>query len=295
MAAPHRPPTVGDVTLPQAEIDRALLRRSVLAVSVLDDVDVDLDDDGVHVPGCTPLAWTEVARWAAGDPRGEDGPEDALEGARVRVRDLLLAHRALHRGSHRTPARRVALAVPVGASRHPGAGWAGRTVPGGALDLGLGVVVPDGRVERTLPVPAATARALGLPGALTATDLDHLEAIGDLVVARLRRDAGTRGGDVLRPVGGCDVPTLLASATLRVHLVAGSDRAPGPLLCAVAVPDRTRGWFDLARIDPAYTGAAWSVTGPRDRGFRRPVLVTRDEVATAPENPRIDEFALRDA
>lgn len=61
----------------------------------------------------------------------------------------------------------------------------------------------------------------------------------------------------------------------------------------MAVPDRTRGWFDLAHIDPAYAAAAWSVTDLRDRGFRRPVLVTRDEVALVPDNPRIGEFSLR--
>ena len=100
---------------------------------------------------------------------------------------------------------------------------------------------------------------------------------------------------MLRPVGGCDVPTLLASATLREHLVAGPDRSPGSLLRAVAVPDRTRGWFDLARIDPAYTGAVWAVTDLRDRGLRRPVLVTRDEVARAPERPDLDRTVLRNS
>lgn len=298
-ALAHRPPTVGDVTTHRPETDRAFLRRSVLAVAVLDDVDLDLDDDGVHVPGCTPLAWADVAGWAAAPPAapGRDEADhalDALDAARARVRDLVLAHRELHRGGpRRSGSRRVALAVPTGAARHPGAGWVSRRVLGGALDLGLGVVVRDGRTERALPVPQVTARALGVADAPSGADREHLEAMAALLVDRLLRDAGTRGGDVLRPVGGCDVPTLLASSTLRTHLVAGPDRSAGSLLAAVAVPDRTRGWFDLAHIDPAYAAAAWSVTDLRDRGFRRPVLVTRDEVALVPDNPRIGEFSLR--
>ncbi len=272
---------------------RAALRRSVLAVSVLDDVDVDPDDDGVHLPGCAPLAWADVAA-AAGtavaagttDPAGTSG--GAADGgpgaaARLRVRQLLLAHRELHRSG----ARRVALAVPRGAERHPGAGWAARPLLGGALDLGLGVVVAhDGR-ERVLPVPAVSARVTGSAAAPGAGELEHLEAMGALAARRLLRDEGARGGGVLRPVGGCDVPTLLASAALRAHLVDGPAGARGAtgaaaVMRAVAVPDRTRGWFDLARVDPAFVVAAWAVTDPADRGLRRPVLVTREEVAPAP-------------
>ncbi|WP_432486420.1 hypothetical protein, partial [Kineococcus esterisolvens] len=206
-------------------------------------------------------------------PRTGGGPPGP--GPRSRVRQLLLAHRELHRSR----ARRVALAVPRGADRHPGSGWAAEPLLGGALDLGPGVVVAHDGVERTLPVPAASARATGAAPALTAQQREHLEAMGALAVQRLQRDAGARGDGVLRPVGGCDVPTLLAAASLREHLVAGS------VMRAVAVPDRTRGWFDLARVDPAFVVAAWAVTDPADRGLRRPVLVTREEVAPAPTAP----------
>ncbi|WP_432534405.1 hypothetical protein [Kineococcus esterisolvens] len=256
---------------------RAFLRRCVLAVCVLDEVDVDPDDTGVHVPGCAPLGWDEVAA-AAGVAPGSPAPTGSGEpgaAARSRVRQLLLAHRELHRSR----ARRVALAVPRGADRHPGSGWAAEPLLGGALDLGPGVVVAHDGVERTLPVPAASARATGAAPALTAQQREHLEAMGALAVQRLQRDAGARGDGVLRPVGGCDVPTLLAAASLREHLVAGS------VMRAVAVPDRTRGWFDLARVDPAFVVAAWAVTDPADRGLRRPVLVTREEVAPAPTAP----------
>ena len=285
-------PTVGDVSTDQPRAVRALLRRSVLAVSVVADVDVDLDDDGVHLPGCTALAWSDVARAVGPQPSdtgegdGDDGSDaggDGEEAARLRVHDLLLAHTELHRSRTRT----TALAVPVGAGRHPGGGWSHRPVLGGALDLGLGVVVRTGRQERVLPVPVVSARATGRRADVGADDVAHLEEMGGLLVRRLLRDAGGRDGGVLRPVGGCDVPTLLTSAVLREHLT-----GPGSLLRAVAVPDRTRGWFDLARIDPAFVGAAWTATAPADRGLRRAVLLTRDEVALAPLNPRLAEAVL---
>jgi hypothetical protein len=186
----------------------------------------------------------------------------------------------------------VPLAVPVDADRHPGFGWTHRAVLGGALHLGLGVVVPHGRSERTLPLPVASARATGRSTSVGEEDLARLEEFGALVVQRLLRDTGTPTAGVLRPVGGCDVPTLLVSSTLREHLVAGPDRTPGNVLRAVAVPDRSRGWFDLARIDPAYVGAAWAATDRADRGLRRPVFVTREEVALAPTSPRLVENVL---
>ena len=46
----------------------------------------------------------------------------------------------------------------------------------------------------------------------------------------------------------------------------------------MAVPVRDRGWFDLARIDPAYVRAAWSASEPLDRAFDTPLLVTADAV-----------------
>jgi hypothetical protein len=50
---------------------------------------------------------------------------------------------------------------------------------------------------------------------------------------------------------------------------------------AVAAPMRSRGWFDLARIDPAIVGAAAAATEPELRGIDRPLLVTAEEVGMA--------------
>jgi hypothetical protein len=81
----------------------------------------------------------------------------------------------------------------------------------------------------------------------------------------------------LRPMGDCDVVTLLGSRTLRQAIVAGL-RDP---MRTVAVPMRTRGWLDLNRIDPAFSAAAARLTPMEERGFDRPLLVTREEVVIA--------------
>jgi hypothetical protein len=82
---------------------------------------------------------------------------------------------------------------------------------------------------------------------------------------------------VLRPVDGCDVLTLLATWPLRRELAASD----GTGLRQVAVPDRTRGWFDNRRVDRDFIAAAWSATAPEHRGVGAPLLVTADEVALA--------------
>jgi hypothetical protein len=99
--------------------------------------------------------------------------------------------------------------------------------------------------------------------------------MGALAAARLTRDGGSSG--VLRPVGGVDALTLLASRAVRRHLAETDSTG----MRAIACPVRARAWFDLARIDPAFVGAAWGATDEWDRGLPRPLLVTVDEVAIA--------------
>jgi len=99
---------------------------------------------------------------------------------------------------------------------------------------------------------------------------EHARRMGTLAAARV---AGSAPG-TMRPVGGCDVLTLLATRTLRTALAASD----GCGMRAVAVPVRQRGWYDLRRVDPAYVGAVWTATEEVARGVARPLLVTRDEV-----------------
>ncbi|MCU1586984.1 MAG: hypothetical protein JWN31_477, partial [Frankiales bacterium] len=65
-------------------------------------------------------------------------------------------------------------------------------------------------------------------------------------------------------------------------------------LGAVVVPMRDRGWTRLALIDPAFGPAAAAATAPLERGFERPLLVTPDELALAPQGGRPEVLALRE-
>jgi hypothetical protein len=63
---------------------------------------------------------------------------------------------------------------------------------------------------------------------------------------------------------------------------------------AAVVPMRRRGWTRLALIDPAFGPAAAAATHDEERGFRRPVLLTPDEITLAPEGGRPAQIVLRD-
>jgi hypothetical protein len=62
----------------------------------------------------------------------------------------------------------------------------------------------------------------------------------------------------------------------------------------VAVPTRNRGWLDLNRIDPAFSAAAAQLTTAEERGFDRPLLVTREEVVIARDEAGVVRSALED-
>ena len=94
----------------------------------------------------------------------------------------------------------------------------------------------------------------------------------------------------LRPMGDCDVVTLLGSRTLRQAIV---DEISGGMR-TVAVPMRSRGWLDLNRIDPAFSAAAARLTTVEDRGFDRPLRVTREEVVIAREDGDTIRAGLED-
>ncbi len=246
------------------------LRRGVLAVQVLDDVDVTPADDGVVLPG-EPLLhvpWSEC-RSALLD-RSPDGPE-----GRLRLASWLRARRWAADAGAGLPQRVRPVGLPADHALHPGPDWVRQRVLGGALDLGLGAVGldpadPDGVV--LLPPPALRDAGLDAPAAWT-TARALLERRGEVAAQLLARDGRGR----LRPVGDCDVVTLLGAASLRRAL---AERAGG--LAAAVVPMRTRGWTDLTLIDPAFGPAAATATAPAERGFARPLLVTADEVRMVP-------------
>ena len=257
------------------------LRRLALAVAVLDDVDIVPTDDGVLLTGDVPVevSWLELRRALAGaDPESDLGRRRV--GAFLRGRRIVAR---IHPDHLREQARPVGL--PVDHPLHPGLDWIRLRVLGGALDVGLGFVGAESDPDQVVVVPQTALEAAGIdpspwwPGAL-----DYLERMGAVAAERLR------DGSTLRPIGDCDVVTLLASRSLREALAAQD----GTGLRAAAVPMRRRGWLDLTRIDPAFTAAAASATPAEDRGFPRPVLLTADEVSLAPDGGRPAEIVLRD-
>jgi hypothetical protein len=135
-------------------------------------------------------------------------------------------------------------------------------------------------------IPQGALDAAGIdPGPWWPVARDYLERMGAVAAERLRTNA------LLRPIGDCDVVTLLGSRVLRTALT----DATASRMRAAAVPMRRRGWLDLTRIDPAFTSAAAAATGPHERGFARPLLLTVDEVTMAAEGGRPAEIVLRDA
>lgn len=261
----------------------AQLRRGILAVSVLHDVDVDLGRHGVRLPGspCVHVRWTECSRALAGhDPESDAG--------RLRLSSWLLARRwAADAGPDHLRLALRAVGLPVDHLLHPGLDWVRERVMGDALDLGFGAAGLD---------PSDPDRVVLLPGtALEGVPFDtaaawsgaraELERLGALAAERVRLD---RKGQ-LRPLGDADVVTLLGSRALRTAL---AEDAGG--MAAVVAPMRRRGWTKLALIDPAFGPAAAAATPAADRGFPRPLLATPDELAVVPEGGRASDVALRD-
>lgn len=260
------------------------LRRCALGVAVLHDLDVLPAIDGIVLPGQPPVevTWTECRRALGGvEPETDDG--------RHRLARWLLLRRWL---ADRPLEDLVERVRPFGACvespLHPGLDWVRRRVHGDALDIGLGFVGLDPRnPDQVLPVPHRLLETTGVDAdAWWPNAVVYLERMGRMAAERMRRIPEAP----LRPMGDCDVVTLLASLTLRVGMVA--DVPDG--MRTVAVPMRSRGWLDLSRVDPAFSAAAARLTAPEDRGFTRPLLVTREEVALAPEGGDVLRLATED-
>jgi hypothetical protein len=160
-------------------------------------------------------------------------------------------------------------------------------VLGDALDLGLGAVdIDPSDPDRVVLLPPPALEHAGLDSDETwARAAQLLEDLGALAAERVTRD--TKGQ--LRPIGDCDVVTLLGSRALRAAL---AKEAGG--MAAAVVPMRRRGWTKLAGIDPAFGPAAAAATSAEERGFKRPLLVTADELQVVAEGGRPAQIVLRD-
>ena len=269
----------GDLSL--QEDRQVALRRCVLGVSVIDGIDAFPDPDGVRLLDGIPMAigWPEID-----EAVGNINPDSAR--ARTRLRMWFRLRSQLEAISD-VRGRARAMALPRGHALHPGADWARVTVPGGLIDLGVGLLGLLDDPDEVVVIPPALARAANLP-------VEHWwpELVCELeVTARKGADRFSLDDNApLRRFGDYDVVTLLASSTFR------------EVMCAVdpigwrtaAVPMRHRGWLDLARIDPAFAAAAALATEPDERGFARAIIVTPEEVVLVPPGGNAAEHALLD-
>jgi hypothetical protein len=258
-------------------VDTPPLRQCVLAVSVLRDLDVRPTDAGVLLPGrhAAVVEWTAI-RDAVGahDPSGP--------AALRRVENLLRLHRMVSdlgpAAADRFRSAARVMALPPGHTEHLGTAWVQEPLRGNALDLGIAVLGLVGEMGRTTPVAPSVLQAIDVDVKDWWPELrEHAERMGSLSAARLTRDGET---GLIRPVGGCDVLSLLSSRTLRRHLA----QSDGSGLRALAVPTRRRGWFNVRQIDPAFVQAAWSLTEDYERGMPVPLLITTETV-TLPFSP----------
>ena len=265
-------------------LSTAELRGLVLGASVLHELDYEPTDDGIRLTGVPPLdlSWDELALAVGDAPAGG-------ELGRQRMARWLLSRRAIaERSLDELTERARPVGLPVGHPLHPGEDWVRLHVLGNALDLGVGFVgLTAGRPDDVVLVPEGVLAAYGLESSRWwAGALSYLEDMGAMAVVRWRRNPR----HPLRPMGDCDVVSLLGSTVLRGAL-AGDQGG----MRAIAVPMRTRGWLDLRGIDPAFSLAAASLTDAVDRGFNRPLLLTAEEVTLVPEGGRPAEVVLRDA
>lgn len=259
------------------------LRRGVLAVSVLHDLDIEPAKLGVTLTGAPAVwvSWGECRRALAGhDPEAPDGRE--------RLARWLLARRwAADVSIDALRARLRPVGLPVDHVLHPGLDWIRRRVLGEVLDLGLGAVdIDPDDPDHVVLLPQPLLDAVGLDAELEWQQAEaYLERMGAVAAERVLRDPKGQ----LRPIGDCDAVTLLGSATLRAAI---AKEAGG--LGAVVVPMRQRGWTKMALIDPAFGPAAAAATVAAERGFTRPLLVTAEELAQAAEGGRPQDVPLRD-
>jgi hypothetical protein len=260
------------------------LRRCALGVAVLHDLDVLPAIDGIVLAGTPALEvpWAECRRALGGVDADSDDGRHRL------ARWLLLRRWIADHPLEDLYERARPYGTPVESPLHSGLDWVRRRVLGDALDLGFGFVGLDPRdPDRVLPVPQRLLESAGIDVEdWWPTAVVYLERMGRMAAERMSRQPTAP----LRPMGDCDVVTLLGSMTLRAAMVA----EVGDGMRTVAVPMRSRGWLDLSRVDPAFSSAVSRLSAPDERGFPRPLLVTREEVAMAPEGGDVVRPAIED-
>jgi len=267
-----------------AASDITALRRCALAASVVENIDIRPSSGGIVLPGIPDVEVCDADLRKAIAGANPDG-----DLARRRLARWLRIRRAVAERSLEELAETLRpVGLPIGHELHEGPEWVRQQVLGGCLDLGAGFVgLDESDRDRVVVAPQSVLDATGVdPGPWWRGATEYLENMGALATARWRRIPSAP----LRPMGDCDVVTLLASEVFRGALCADAGG-----MRAVAAPVRHRGWLDLSRIDPAFAPAAAAIAGDEERGFARPVLLTVDEVVIAAPGGKPAEIVLRDA
>ena len=140
------------------------LIRLVQAVTVLDGIGISSTAGGLVPAGADsarPVSWQQVTAALAHDDPLDPAP-------RQRLALLIALHRLVgelgDQAARRLGEHARLLALPVGHPLNPGDGWGVQPVPGGVLELGMGLVdVLPGQVS-PLPLPRSIAGSAGLHG-----------------------------------------------------------------------------------------------------------------------------------
>jgi|694.fasta_scaffold21742_6 hypothetical protein len=269
----------------------ASLRQCVLMVSVLHGIDVIPRDDGVSLPPNPSVASSEelLVPWSTIESVLRDFSDVTDAVARKHLAHWFTTARGLGDLSLQEFLTYVTvIGMPHNAPAHPGSAWTHTEVLGGALHLGLGLRLLGHLSDETSALTPELMTVLGHdPARAWEAGWTYLNAMGQLAADRHGRDPVA----VLRPMGDCDVVSLLGSPHFRACLAQFHNVG----MRAVAVPMRTRGWVDPNHLDSAFVQGAAAATDRQQRGFTTAMLVTADGVWEAKPSENLVDFALRDA
>jgi hypothetical protein len=259
--------------------DHTELLRLVRAVAVLDGIGVGASNRGLRPDGSDSaglITWEQVSDALANDDPLDPAPRHRLA--------LLIALHQMVAELGQQAARQLAtlsrvLALPVGHQLHPGDGWAVQPVPGGVLELGVGVVDLLPGQTAPLPLPRSVAALAGELGADSWSRLlEQAETLGRLAGRHL---ASTGDSAALTSMGGCDALTLTTTTALRSHLLgsngsAGSNGSNGDGVPGVriAAARRDRVWTGARATDRDRARAVWLLTPGPERGVLEPLRLT---------------------
>ena len=145
----------GDLSI--QEDRQVALRRCVLGVSVIDGIDAFPEPDGVRLLDGIP--------WRSAGRRSTRPSATSIPTARERAPDCGCgsAYEAISKPFPMSEGEPEPWRLPRGHALHPGADWARVTVPGGLIDVGVGLLGLLDDPDEVVVIPPALASAANLP------------------------------------------------------------------------------------------------------------------------------------